>query len=751
MDRFTLLVASLLLCGILILPSCKQDSQSDNLVQSEQKKIPKDDIRFDRLGPEETGVNFSNTLDINQLKITLDYINVYNGGGVAVGDINNDGLPDLYFTGNQVPNKLYLNKGNFQFEDITLNAGVSSPRAWSTGVTMADVNNDGWLDIYVCRSYHDRESTLRENQLFINNGNLTFSEKAAEYGINDNNYSIQASFFDYDKDGHLDLFVGNHPRYRNKEKDVHFEYYNNPVLEYSDRIYHNNGNGTFSDVTKQAGILNYGWTLGISTTDYNQDGWQDIYVAVDHTEPDKLYENNGDGTFTNVIDTKFKHITASSMGMDAADINNDGNIDMYVVDMLQTDNFRQKTQMGSMNPERFWNLTETGYHFQYMRNQLHLNTGNNSFVDIGQMAGVHQTDWSWAALFADLNNNGWKDLYIANGYYRDVLDKDVVYNQRKDMYAAQTQNKSVNEIAFAYAKNMKTTKSSNYCYINNKDLTFSDISGDSGLDHLGYSTGAAYADLDNDGQLDLVTNNIDDPAYIYKNVSNSSNNFLRVKFNHSNQMHALGSKVTIQSGDLIQYQELLPTRGYQSMVESIVHFGLGKLDNIESVSIEWPDGKKQILLNVAANQVLAVDYAEAISDGLDRKKTPSTLFVENASKAGIDFVHEENTFDDYDKQILLPHKLSQFGPFVAKGDVNGDQLEDIFVGGASGQAGAIYVQKQMGHSSAWPIQHLCKTKHMKTCKLPFLMQILMVMRIYISSVVVMQVKPIVLCIMTDSI
>ncbi len=693
---FNPIVLSFFVFSSMIFLSC-QNKENQNGQRATNNSEVSDEIKFEQLAPTATGIDFSNNLNINDLKITLDYINVYNGGGVAAGDINNDGLVDLYFTGNQVDNKLYLNKGNFQFEDISVKAGITSPNSWSTGVTMADVNNDGWLDIYVCRAYYDGDVSLRENQLYINNGDLTFTNRATEYGLNDSHYSIQASFLDYDRDGLLDLFVGNHPRQRNKDKSFHANNFNNPEMIHSDQLYRNNGNGTFSNVTEKAGILNYGWTLGISITDYNKDGWPDIYVAVDHTEPDYFYQNNGDGTFTNVVESKLKHITASSMGMDAADINNDGNVDMYVVDMLQTDNFRQKTQMGSMEPERFWELTKSGYHYQYMRNQLQLNTGNNSFVDIGQMAGVHQTDWSWAALLADLNNNGWKDLYISNGYYRDVLDKDQIYNLRKKFFLAEQQNQNLNTIAYEHARNLGTTKSRNFCFANNKDLTFSDVSSSSGLDHLGYSNGALYADFDNDGQLDIVANNIDETSYIYKNISGGKNNYLRFKFDYSPDMHSIGAKVIIKSGDQLQYQELYPTRGYQSMVEPLLHFGLGQLDEVDYVIIKWPDGKTQKLNSVSANQMLLVKYQDANLTNTSSDKMASYMFRENKSIAEIDFKHKENEFDDYSVQILLPHKMSQFGPFITKGDVNDDGLEDFFVGGAAGQSGVVFIQKADGN------------------------------------------------------
>ncbi|HHM20518.1 MAG TPA: VCBS repeat-containing protein, partial [Bacteroidetes bacterium] len=376
------------------------------------------------LDPHKTGITFNNVVDPAKVRSPLEYVNVYNGAGVAIGDINNDGLPDIYFTGNISDNRLYLNKGAMEFEDITQKAGVACTGSWSNGVTMADVNGDGWLDIYVCRAYFE-DKNKRANQLFINNGDGTFTEKSKAFGLNDTGYSIVASFFDYDRDGDPDLYVGNHPLNRSRlTYNEHLERWNNPVHATSDHLFRNNGDGTFTDVTKEAGVLNYCWTLGVVTADLNQDGWLDLFVSVDHTEPDRYYQNNGDGTFSEVSNEKMRHISFFSMGVDAADINNDGLLDLGVVEMLSTDNFNEKTKMAPMNPKRFWRMVEVGYQYQFMRNMLHLNTGDGVFSEIGQLAGVQRTNWSWAALFADFDNDGWKDFFVANGYLREYMDKD---------------------------------------------------------------------------------------------------------------------------------------------------------------------------------------------------------------------------------------------------------------------------------------------------------------------------------------
>ncbi|HJW30109.1 MAG TPA: VCBS repeat-containing protein, partial [Saprospiraceae bacterium] len=377
-------LSSAWLCLIFIL-SCKPDQHSDHSVTVNDKP---ELLHFALLHHQETGIDFNNQLDIDKLKSPMEYINVYNGGGVAIGDINKDGLPDIYLTGNLVGNKLYLNKGNFKFEDITAKAGVACTGSWSTGATMYDVNEDGLLDIYVCRAYYAKPEQ-RTNLLFINHGDMTFTEEGAKYGINDPGYSIVATFFDYDKDGHADLFVGNHPLNRNQSYGYHMEQWNHPKRETSNALYHNNGNGTFTDVTEKSGILTYGWTLGVVAADLNQDNWTDLYVAVDHTEPDRYYINNGNGTFTESSQARLGHMSHSSMGIDAADIDNNGLLDLAVVEMLGNSNYNEKTKMASMDPNLFWEFVKNNYHYQYMRNMLQLNMGEGYFSEIGQMAGMH--------------------------------------------------------------------------------------------------------------------------------------------------------------------------------------------------------------------------------------------------------------------------------------------------------------------------------------------------------------------------
>ncbi len=648
---------------------------------------------FESLPHTQTGVDFNNLLDINAIKSPLEYVNVYNGAGVATGDINNDGLADIYFTGNMADNKLYLNKGNFQFEDISEKAGITCPNTWSTGVTMTDVNGDGLLDIYVCRAYFD-EPDRRQNQLFINNGDLTFSEKSKEYGLADAGYSIVATFFDFDKDGDPDLYVSNHPMGRTKKTyGDHLQGWANPPMETSDHFYRNNGDGTFTNITKEAGILNYCWTLGAVAADLNQDGWLDLYVSVDHAEPDRYYLNNGDGTFTEVSKEKMKHFSFSSMGVDAADINNDGLLDIGVVEMLSTNNFNEKTKMAPMNPERFWFMVDNGYGWQYMRNMLHLNTGNGEFSEIGQMAGIHRSNWSWAALLADFDNDGWKDFFVTNGYLREYLDKDHHKKYEKALNEASAKGVSQKPLIKDYGRKAPINQVPNNFFRNNGDLTFTEMAPEFGLDNQSFSSGAAYADFDNDGDLDLVVNHSNDIASIYKNQDRErgGNNYLRFKLEHPNGLCPVGTKVTIETASGMQFQQFTYTRGYQSSVEGMVHFGLAKDGKADKVTIEWPDGKQQEMSDVAANQVVTMKYSNAGPAPSSQQQKP-VLFVNTTRPTGLVHRHKELPFDDYGKQVLLPHKMSQFGPFISSADVNGDGLEDFFVGGGNGQPGSLFYQ-----------------------------------------------------------
>lgn len=649
---------------------------------------------FTLLDPRQTGIDFVNHLEeSNEMNLHI-YEYAYNGGGVGIGDINNDGLADIYFTGAMSSNKLYLNRGEWQFEDISERAGVAAAHSWCTGVTMVDINADGYLDIYVSRAFGDQDVELRRNLLFINQGDLTFNEEAAAFGLNDISCTSQATFLDFDKDGDLDAYVANYPRefLFDFEERIATGKKLNPEL--SDHFYRNEGNNTFVDITREAGILNYGFALGLVASDLNKDGWTDIYVANDFEEPDKLYLNNGDGTFSNTINEQLHHISNFGMGSDLADFNNDGLLDIVVLDMMAENNYRQKTQMASMNPRKFWEIVRLGYHYQYMRNTLQLNNGNGTYSEIGYLAGLANTDWSWAPLLADFDNDGWKDLFVTNGYRRDARDKDY----EKKLEELSDPNTGVFESTIEeYLALIPSTKIRNYYFRNEGDLRFSDQSQYNGFSDLSFSNGAAYGDLDNDGDLDLVVNNLLEPAFVYRNnVSDLHPNYLRVQLKGSGaNLFGFGTKIRLEQDANIQYQELTATRGFQSSVEPILHFGLGKSTKV-NLLVTWPDGRVQELKDVSSKQVLVLKQSDATHDQ-PAEVYRETMFVAIVNnEIGIDFVHTENDYDDYALEILLPHKMSQFGPSVATGDVNGDGIEDFYVGGASWQAGVLYIQSDDG-------------------------------------------------------
>ncbi|MGI9569228.1 MAG: FG-GAP repeat domain-containing protein, partial [Desulfobulbia bacterium] len=471
---------------IIIMIAC----QSDKPEKRSRTEAP----LFTSLTASSTGLDFFNFIRENhELNIfTYDYL--YNGAGLAIGDVNNDGLPDIYFTGNMGDNKLYINQGNLKFKDVTLSAGVAGTASWCNGVTMCDINNDGFQDIYVCRSFHPGNLDLRRNLLYVNNKNGTFSEQAKAYGIDDIGHSVQSTFFDYDNDGDLDLFLANHPNSFKLPSTERYAYWQSPPPDESNKLYRNNGNNSFTDVTKQAGLLDYAFSLGVIAQDFNTDGHTDIFVSNDYDEPDHYFVNNGDGTFSNEVEKSFKHLSNFGMGVDAGDINNDGHTDLITVDMLAEDNYREKTQMGSMAPEAFWIAVDWGYHYQYMRNSLHLNNGNGSFSEIGQMAGVHRTDWSWAPLLADFDNDGNKDLFITNGFRRDSRNKDI--RTKNDRILNESAGNMSSKEIMDLLEAIPSTKVNNYLYQNNGDYTFNNVSKEAGIAIPSFSNGAAYADFD---------------------------------------------------------------------------------------------------------------------------------------------------------------------------------------------------------------------------------------------------------------
>ncbi|MCH8330977.1 MAG: VCBS repeat-containing protein, partial [Bacteroidetes bacterium] len=677
---------------------------------------------FTLLTEKETGIDFNNKIVQTPQFNILYYDYYFNGGGVAIGDINNDELPDIYFTSNLLQNRLYLNLGNFKFQDISDKAGVNGwdqavAHSWSSGVTMIDINSDGLLDIYVCKGGPYESEEAKENLLFINNGDSTFSEKAGEYGINDNGFSTQATFFDYDVDGDVDLYVLNHAVYfssLNIGQAIDATKDKKELQRISSHLYRNNGDDTFTEVTEEAGLLKYGYGLGVVAADLNNDGWPDLYVANDFSTPDRMFINLKNGTFSDDVNRATSHISYYGMGCDIADINNDGYADIFVLDMTAEDHYRSKTLMASMSPKLFNDLHNIfGYQYQYMFNTLQLNNGNGSFSEIGQLAGLHKTDWSWAPLFADFDNDGLKDLFVTNGIRQDTKDRDHVM-------AIQKREKEIGrkippEEIMGWISRLSSKRLPNYLFHNTGNLRFENKAMEWGIDKPTFSNGAAYGDLDNDGDLDLVINNIDDPAHIYRNNSDqiSENNFVRIKLKGSgNDIMGLNTKVTVYAGGIKQFQELTLTKGFQSSSENILHFGLGNAEVIDSVVVRWLNNMKQTFTEVAVNEVIVINRKTATKVA-SVIKPAKKIISEIPDKRGLNFVHKENVFNDFEKEILLPHKQSIYGPPLEVGDVNNDGLDDVVVGGAMGQAAALYIQQKDGKftkrsSSAWEQDKDCE-------------------------------------------
>ncbi|GAA4933823.1 VCBS repeat-containing protein [Algibacter agarivorans] len=642
-------------------------------------------------------ITFNNILTETDSLNYFIYPYLYLGGGVATGDINNDGLSDIFFVGNLVENKLYLNKGDMKFEDLTDKAHLEGGSKWFTGVTMVDINNDGWLDIYVCASGKDGND--KRNNLYINNGDLTFTESAEKYGVDDNGSSIQSVFFDYDKDGDLDLYVANYPIAPfGSPNSYYLHKMKNLINEDSDHLYQNNGYGVFKDVSVESGIANYGLSLGVSVGDYNNDGFEDLYISNDFNTPDKFFINNGDGTFNDKLKESTYQTSWFGMGSDVADFNNDGLLDLVQVDMTPRDNRRAKENMASMNASLFWNTVESGFHYQYMFNSLQLNRGLNpikgvQFSNVARIAGIPTTDWSWAPLFADFDNDGWKDIFITNGIKRDVNNKD--FFKAKSIKANFT-----GVIDGSAYKEIPSEPIENRVFKNNGDLTFDNLSENWGLNLKGFSHGCAYADFDNDGDLDLVVNNMDQIASLYKNQSNvKDKRYLRLKFTGtSNNTFGLGTKVKIFHNGTMQHQELTLTRGYQSSVEPIMHFGVGNIQKIDSMAIAWPDGKKELLKDVNTNQTLNIQHSNSVRV-VNENLAEKHQFSDITQEINLNFKHQENQHNDYLFEPLLPHQNSKQGPGLAVADVNNDGLDDFYVGNAHKSKGSLYLQNRDGSYS----------------------------------------------------
>lgn len=654
---------------------------------------------FQLLPSSATGINFTNNVQETEKLNVLSYEYLYNGGGVAVGDINNDGLEDIFFTANMQPNKLYLNMGNMQFKDITASANRAlegRSDGWKTGVTMADVNGDGLLDIYICYS-GNKDPELRRNQLFINMGNNKFEEKAKQYGLDDPGYSTQAAFFDYDNDGDLDMFLLNHNI--KKIDNIELEKYRVSADEMAGDKLFENQNGHFVEVSKKAGINQFPLTfgLGIAIADVNKDGWQDIYVTNDYNEPDYLYLNNHDGTFREDSKNCFRHLSQFSMGVDIADFNNDALPDFVTLDMLPEDNRRQKLLQLQENYEYFQLMLNQNLYRQYMRNMLQVNNGDGTFSEIGQLAGISNTDWSWCPLIADFDNDGFKDLFISNGYLRDYTNKDFL-KYRGDYKVKKAIDREP-ELLMDLVQAMPSTKLPNYIFRNNHDLTFSNKQKDWGLDASVISSGAVYADLDNDGDLDLVINNINDHPFIYKNLSRENNNgaYISIKLKgEKSNTNAVGAAITVYAGGNKQYQQVNPNRGYLSAVSTIAHFGLGSFTgNIDSIRILWQGDKSTLLKNVKTNQLLTVNESSASTEPQPADvPVIKTIFAQ--AKQLIPYSNKAFEENDFKRQLLMLFMYSKAGPVTAIADVNKDGLEDIFISGDKDKTGKVYLQQPNG-------------------------------------------------------